>query len=421
MLRSFLRRSQTFSRISSQWLTDEKGKVVVCIGNEAADADSIVSSICYSYFQQNILTETEAHPKIFYVPVVSIERKELGLRRDVELLLQQVGLELEDLICLDDCSFESWRSDDIITVNLLDHNQLSAKVSNLLAPRQDLIHVEEILDHHVDLGSYSYCDGDRRHIAFDREKNTAEVGSACTLVVERFQHTPYLTKDVATLLIGVIALDTINMDPTIGKGTCRDQRAIDILEPVADVNRKSLFETLRDAKIDPTFWMRLSAVDALLLDYKLFHTISPTVNIGISSILIDARSLLEDKSDIAYAVKKYLDVDGLDCLVAMSLVQQPTQKRELVIFSRNPDRLRVLGSFLQPSLSTVSATESATTATATAAAYEAIEGSQDWASIGMLREQGIYVSVYEQGNFKFSRKQIGPLFQEIFQTIHTSP
>ena len=44
-------------------------------GNEAADADSIVSSLCYAYFKQSILSESESGR--IYCPVVQVNRTEV--------------------------------------------------------------------------------------------------------------------------------------------------------------------------------------------------------------------------------------------------------------------------------------------------------------------------------------------------------
>ena len=55
----------------------------LCIGNEAADADSIVSSLCYGFFKQ--VTSKEASN---VVPLVDTSREVLALRPETELLLK---------------------------------------------------------------------------------------------------------------------------------------------------------------------------------------------------------------------------------------------------------------------------------------------------------------------------------------------
>ena len=182
-------------------------KYKVFIGNEAADADSIISSLVYSYFKYTQhITETSS----FFIPVVSIIRSELHLRRDVKLLLNEVDIDLNDLVCIDDCNFmsgsafaqhvgklgagvaESREEEEAvdtgnIEITLLDHNSLSSIAKEALVPPGAAIpRVVEILDHHVDAGQHKEsCSGSVRNIAFDATTSKALVGSACTLVYEQ--------------------------------------------------------------------------------------------------------------------------------------------------------------------------------------------------------------------------------------------
>jgi hypothetical protein len=70
-------------------------KITICIGNEASDADSIVSSLCLAYLKQqqhaaaHSAAGEEEEDKAF-VPVVSVPRSILKLRRETQLLLRSV-------------------------------------------------------------------------------------------------------------------------------------------------------------------------------------------------------------------------------------------------------------------------------------------------------------------------------------------
>ena len=77
--------------------------------------------------------------------------------------------------------------------------------------------VVEIVDHHLDMGGHAAVIGAQRNVAFDAETKKALVGSACTLVAEVLS--PELRADatLATLLGGVILIDTLNMDPAAAK------------------------------------------------------------------------------------------------------------------------------------------------------------------------------------------------------------
>ena len=92
------------------------------------------------------------------------------------------------------------------------------------------------------------------------------MGSACTLVAEAFlAHrraaasgraegssstcTDTLSREVATLLAGVILIDTMNMSPEAAKGTARDEAALTELLPLVATPRLDLYKTLMDAKV----------------------------------------------------------------------------------------------------------------------------------------------------------------------------
>jgi hypothetical protein len=121
----------------------------------------------------------------------------------------------------------------------------------------------EIIDHHADMGLYPWVNGEARLIAYN--EGQALVGSTCTLIAQKVRAaqveafriitlSQFLTEspdslsaDVAILLIGalldqcceiepvcvslgVILLDTVNMDESVGKGTPLDAELLDALQ-----------------------------------------------------------------------------------------------------------------------------------------------------------------------------------------------
>ena len=72
------------------------------------------------------------------------------------------------------------------------------------------------------------CQGDDRKIEFDSKSQKALIGSTCTLIFEKVFHLDpnLIDHNMATLLMGVIAIDTLNMDESAGKGTPRDLVAL---------------------------------------------------------------------------------------------------------------------------------------------------------------------------------------------------
>jgi Inorganic pyrophosphatase/exopolyphosphatase len=315
----------------------------IIMGNEAGDADSIVSALALSfvdhgagggggYYYYNYATNDKVDEQestvsttvgdtpgknsiVVPVPLVSIPRADFPLRRDVVLLLEMAGVNCEKLLFLrDDEMIQIMRAEQHHKRNvrnewtLVDHNQF----------RKDLemvgnVKVVEILDHHQDEGAHDMVEKGKRNIAF--ENQSALVGSTCTLVTERlmkryFQkenHNHQIDAGLGLALLGVILLDTMNMSKEAAKGTARDEVAINFLlartdwsalkvtkkewkealgfetnndAGVAVPSRSRLYEFLQNCKFDVDFWTSMSPKDALRIDYKRFETKASEGGVG---------------------------------------------------------------------------------------------------------------------------------------------
>jgi inorganic pyrophosphatase/exopolyphosphatase len=330
------------------------------VGNEAADADSIVSALCYAYLQYLVsngaaaaattTTTTTTTTTVFHLPIVSIPRSELHLRRDVQLLLQDkkedkeeedkdkggIAVELTDLVCVDeismgDSSTTTAAGIEDVEITLLDHNALAPVVKEALIsgscssssadtdaseatkPQQQLLEsrVVAILDHHLDGHQHTHVAAGARNIAFDAASSTALVGSACTLVAEELVKYVDVVcgagattagaaaegvaiADLAVLLKAVIALDTLNMDARAKKGTNRDAimlQQLDVYSPAPQyAATDALFNKLVNAKTDIAFWRQLSTAECLRLDAKTFTGIRNKSNSNNSNSNININS-----------------------------------------------------------------------------------------------------------------------------------
>ena len=173
-MKSFLRRAATASQKSNLKQVTE---VVICIGNEAGDADSIISSMCMAYLRQaqaSSTAESTAENKV-YLPIIAVERKDLSLRRDVELLLGYADISFTDVLCIDECNFAALRSTCPLSFILLDHNELSSRTADHIG-HDGGFNIIEILDHHREVpGAHPECRGQFRNIAFDEELGVPEV------------------------------------------------------------------------------------------------------------------------------------------------------------------------------------------------------------------------------------------------------
>jgi inorganic pyrophosphatase/exopolyphosphatase len=397
--------------------------ITACIGNQAADADSIISSICMSYLRQQQYdseqgADTTTRKKAF-VPVMPISRKDLVLRRDVEVLLQFANIAPTELICLDECNFVTWKQHADLKFILMDHNQLTHDISKQLSLEDcdDSGIVEEIIDHHRDSGAHAYCRGARRNIAFDNNTGLATAGSTCTLVHEYYSahNSDLLSEDVAVLLMGVIVLDTINMDPLVAKGTPRDEKALnDLSNRVMMIDKTMLYQLLSGCKTDLSFWLSLSAADAMRLDYKEFFAdrSKTKFKVGMSAVLLPIARFFE-KADMLESVGAMFQNSDLDYFVVMTFTNEPAPKREVAVFAKVSTALEKLNSFLLCG-EEITPTSSNSSSNSTSSL-----GSRQFEF--SLREDPVFSnspvselvwSVYDQGNIKYSRKQFAPLFLE---------
>jgi len=416
---------------------DAKRRNNVIIGNEAGDADSIISALTLGYvtsFNNNSPPDNNT----VQVPIVSIPRAEMELRRDAALLLDMVGINVQKLLYIDDDivvtnhllpSSADDSSDTLLdsTITLVDHNRLRPMFSHLNSL------VTEIVDHHKDESHHEkvVADSGKRIIAF--ENGHATVASTCTLVAERlFQSMAdssiKIDGALGLSLLGVILLDSINMKPEAKKGTPRDEEAIqqllqrtdwsscadtvpslmdqatiDKIFPDGRTNmpdRNALFNALIGAKSDPKFWLEMSAMNCLRIDYKKF-IVNDRSSIGLSSVIITMNDLLA-KEGFIDSMKAFIaseDVNLFGVLGVTFFDDKP--KRELLLAG---DVDSVVDSFAQFLLEHPDAAD-----------LEMVER-EDCRDFS---QDGMKIRVFRQGNPKGSRKQIAPLLLQHASTMES--
>lgn len=474
-IKSFLRRAS----LSLSQLSSNSNNICMVLGNEAADADSIVSSLCLAYMsqrkedelaKQQIEKSGQIPISYTYVPLICTSRRLLNLRRETEILLNMVDLNLNDLICLDDVDIANLSVEEKLKgLILVDHNKLSTRIVNDLqgGEKEAEMLVSRIVDHHLDNKQYLHLpvNSDERNIAFDEDTGKATAGSTCTLVAEELlmermnnnnnnnvkkskeEGASYDMIDkstvahLCTMMMGVICIDTQNLD-TRGAGTSRDAamlESIDILlseeedtrkarieekneqmsstsstmtipevkEMTSLMNGKSrteVFETLRDAKMDLAFWASLSTSLCLESDYKEYDPIRSTL-FGMSSICAPLQTLLE-KEDVLSDIKLFMNQRGLDSLTIMSFVAKPALTREIMIVTRDIDRLQAMSAYLASSDETAMADASQIALKLTDLALD-VNGKDDG-------EDPLYYRSFSQENIKASRKQVAPLINRYY-------
>lgn len=415
----------------------------VVIGNEAGDADSIVSAIALAYVDYLHATAARSSDSssnndddtITLTPVISIPRADFETQRpETVLLLRLAGVvhTTESLVFVDDPSLFAPPTTAAATplhVTLVDHNRLS---SALLVPQQQppdapsfpalsATTVMEILDHHMDEGQHLDCQ--RRNIAY--ADGAALVASTCTLVAERLLHgiaaPPPPPAPLALLLLGVILLDSINLAPAAGKATPRDAAAVRALLERTDwqaglcdearrvlqleqhrPNPTALFDALQSAKFAPAFWKSLTVRDALRLDYKNFAYDDETgASFGVSTVLLSLDDFFATDGVVQgmCAYREHVNVDLLGVMLA-STTTDGSLRRELALAASDNVLVDDLVQFLQ------------------------IDG-DDSLQITEAREAivngNVKIRCFAQGNAKASRKQVAPALLRFFDKSFKGP
>lgn len=343
------------------------GHKTVVIGNEAADLDSMASSLAYSF----LLASQNSDPQQQIIPLMPIPRADFKLRTEAVYVFNKAGINLKELLFIDEVTLA-----DLLAGNgqlvLIDHNKLSTQLDYTEQ-------VTAIIDHHVD--EQLYPQASPRLIEL--------VGSTATLVSQEIHRldSSILDKKLATLLLGTILLDTVNLAEDAGRVTPADQQAAELLLPVSAVEQDHYFERIQQEKFNVG---GLSSYDLLRKDYKQYQF--GKIACGIGSVLMPVQQWLGQDPLLAKACLDFCVERNLDILLAMNAYTEPQFSRDLVVYAINSEvHARLLKELEAKGL------ELSTIAPA----------NDEEPSLGTI-------SYHQQGNLAISRKKLQPLLADYF-------
>ncbi len=307
---------------SKQEFPDKK-IIHIVIGNEAADLDSIASSITYAFFKE---TANQKKDEIF-IPVINIPEDDLKLRNEAVCIFLKTGIRTENLIFTDQINLKDLSEKRKLKLILVDHNKISHKQEFLSG------YIEEVIDHHDDEKSYN-------NIA----KTIEKTGSTATLIGEKIikENKSFINQEIASLLSGAILLDTSNLSSKIGKTTERDEKILNYLVLEYKIDKNQLFENLSSEKRNIS---NLSSYDILRKDYK--EWIMGRKKTGFSSVNIPLQSWLKKDPVLFDAIDKYYKENSLDILFIISAYSDANFKRELILFSKDLSLMNNIYFYLQ--------------------------------------------------------------------------
>ncbi|CCF56990.1 hypothetical protein KAFR_0B06930 [Kazachstania africana CBS 2517] len=312
-LKDFLRALKT-SHVPS--LLKESNSLKIVCGNEAADFDSIASAISYSYLNY-------ANDNSIVLPVISIPKNDLLLRRDVIFVLDKLNITTDLLFFLEDLYF--WKSEchKSVAAVLVDHNDVMNGMKSLI---DDVI---GIIDHHEDQKLY-----------LDVNPRTIETCGSCTSLVFRYwyydlHHDLTQMVEVIILCLGAAIIDTNNFQYKVES---KDLEMLKLYqEAMPNFEKDSFFYQLKHAKNNI---YGLSVRDILRKDYKQFDFISSmdygkeNVTVGVASIVKPLQWLQEQHPELLQACIQFKGEYSLDVLVLMTSFSEDSQfKREIAFIS----------------------------------------------------------------------------------------
>ena len=117
---------------------------------------------------------------------------------------------------------------------------------------------------------------------------------------------------MATLLLGTILLDTVNLDPAAGRVTPKDEAMAARLGEIAGANADDLFMALEVEKFNVS---ALGTGDLLRKDYKAWET--PSGAYGMSTVLTSIEDWVAKDPGLVAGLETFLQSRGLACLMAM--------------------------------------------------------------------------------------------------------
>mmetsp|Transcript_45319 Transcript_45319/g.51316 ORF Transcript_45319/g.51316 Transcript_45319/m.51316 type:complete len:618 (-) Transcript_45319:82-1935(-) len=384
----------------------DEGDVTLISGNEAGDADSIITALTYAYLLHIEQTESKDDDTEILLGSNSVAyakflREDMPMRAETEIILKEAGVNSADLLFSDDPTVSDLLSRTTQVV-LTDHNQADAE----LVPYGE--NVIQILDHHTDFNDHLHVMNDNRLIAFNETTKKATAASACTVICEKYLEyssgTTLLKMNdgaIAQALLSVILIDGSNMEISEGgKLTPRDMKCLDVLQNILSMDEEDstvLYEQLDDAKKDPALWADQSAAQILRYDFKKFKSTDGTRSVGISS----CPTSLEDisaKEDWADSLAERAADYDLYIVMTKMTKEDGFKGKELLFTACNVDLVSEAADFFT--------------------SYD-----NDLLELEPLEVSPVpdFSRAFDQINTKPGRKQIGPISQEFLDTIPNEP
>ena len=352
----------TFLTLAKKHVSDV---TLIVIGNEAADLDSMASSIVYAYLR------ALQDPELSVLPLMMIPREDFILRKEAVYVFKEANINLDDVVFLDECDFD--KGIEQAALVLVDHNKLKGDLEKFDSK------VVSILDHHKDEECYKTAS----------PRIIEPVGSAASLVAREFFTTGIeMSRDVAVLLGGTILLDTVNLVDGAGRVTKLDKEIAIRVLPLCLLPQQKFFETVQKEKFNVS---GLSTNELLRKDYKEWQF--GRMKCGIGSAVLSLEQWAEIDKDFTSDFSRFATEKKLDLLIFMNAYRNSEFNRDLVIFCESKNVHDQLFAYFQ-------------------------ENKLDLTPItrpGPKQINNGFISFHKQGNLGMSRKKLQPLLTDFYK------
>lgn len=366
----------TFASEAKQTFVRTKGACAVVIGNEGCDLDSVACAVAFAY----ATAERDGAPR---VPIASARRSELALRPDVVLALFNVGLGVEDLVCLEEVEEARASAPEArpTSAALVDHNVNNER----LFPGWGDV-VTSVIDHHDDEGAHAGC------------ARVIEPCGSCASLVRREAaagSSGGAEREVARLLLGAILLDTRCLDASTTRALPVDFASAEVLRGVLgwdEAAARAEYEALAAARHDQSSF---TCAQLLAKDYKQWTM--GAYEIGVASFSVRFQDLMsrQGASSIDAECEAFIKTKGVDALFMMTSFEDQdaggAYTRQIAVSARDATRVDVLDVMRRVGASTPLAPLAAT-----------------------LSAPRAFLAAYVMGDVKASRKKVQPILADVF-------
>jgi len=377
-LQKFLSEVNTAGEIYKENIDE---KLNVCLGNVSCDMDSAIGAILLAYYMtnKNEYYKDYGNYEIFWVPVINCPREELRARIDIHHHLKSHGIDINNLIYINDLDLNHYSKNKLLNLALIDHNKLDYSQQ---AWEES---VTFVVDHHVNLNAYP-----------EAEKIIEFCGSACSMafnLIFKDNLQEILTKEICQFFSAAILIDTENFKPAL-KGTKWSQIDEDAFLQINRVAFNDCYNELINLKTDRKANIELGLDLILKKDYKNYQWKDCVA--GISVCFNTLHDIMQQfgVEALKNKLKERMETNKLNihCIITQIYLKTGEAFREIMIFDPDLDRLNKISSLFEKKCP-----------------Y----------SLQRKKFTGL------KGNFTFfyfkdesvSRKKVEPIFKEIFETL----